>query len=191
MRHRLCHATGVLSLTVLLGACASGPKIIANQDPNADFSVYKTFSFVDPLSTDRAGASGVLSGFLIRATSAEFEARGMKRGWPDPDLLIDFVVSAQQKIKSSSQPSSSATMHRGRGGYGTWTGYSMTASTTTATQTTEGTVAIDVIDRKRKQVVWEAAATGRVTEKTRDNLQSAVPIVVGEMFQQYPIPRPK
>jgi hypothetical protein len=191
MRHRLFPASGVLLLTLLLGACASGPTIIANHDPNADFSAYKTFSFIDPLSTDRAGASGVLSGFLIKATSAELEARGMKRGWPDPDLLIDFVVSAQQTIQSRSQPSSSATMHRGRGGYGTWSGYSMSMSTTTATQKTEGTVAIDVIDRKRKQIVWEAAATGRVTEKTRDNLQSAVPIVVGELFQKYPVPRPK
>jgi len=191
MRQRLSLASGVLSLTLLLGACASGPTIIANQDPNADFSAYKTFSFVDPLSTDRAGASGLLSGFLIKSTSAELEARGMKRGWPDPDLLIDFIVSAQQKIQTRSQPSSSATMHRGRGGYGTWTGYSMTASTTSVTQKTEGTLAIDVIDRKRKQVVWEAAATGRVTEKTRDNLQSAVPIVIEEIFRRYPVPRPK
>jgi hypothetical protein len=191
MRHRLSLATVVLSLTVLLGACASGPTIIANQDPNADFSAYKTYSFMDPLSTDQAGASGLLSGFLIKSTSAELEARGMKRGWPDPDLLIDFVVSAQQKIQTRSQPSSTATMHRGRGGYGTWGGYSMSMSTTTATQKTEGTVAIDVIDRKRKQVVWEAAATGRVTEKTRDNLQSAVPMVVAELFERYPVPRPK
>jgi hypothetical protein len=146
---------------------------------------------MDPLSTDRAGARAMLSGFLIKATSAELEARGMQQAWPDPDLLIDFVVSAQQKINMQSQPYGSASMHRGRGGYGTWSGYSMSMSTTTATQTTEGTVAIDVIDRKRKQVVWEAAATGRVTEKTRENLQSAVPIVVSEIFEKYPIPRPK
>jgi len=191
MRHRLSLATGVLTLTLLLAACASGPTIIANQDPNADFSAYKTYSFVEPLSTDRAGVQGILSGFLIRATSDELEARGMKRGWPDPDLLIDFVVSAQQKIQSRSQPSSSASIHRGRGGYGTWTGYSMGVSTTTVTQSTEGTVAIDVIDRQRNQVVWEAAATGRVTEETRENLQSVVPIVVGELFEKYPVPRPK
>jgi hypothetical protein len=191
MRHQLTLATGVLSLPLLLAACASGPTIIVNQDPNADFSAYKTYSFVDPLSTDREGVQSILSGFLIKATSAELEARGMRRGWPDPDLLIDFVVSAQQKIKSRNQPTSSASIHRGRGGHGTWTGYSMGVSTTTVTQTTEGTVAIDVIDRKRKQVVWEAAATGRVTEKTREDLQHVVPAVIDELFQQYPVPRPE
>jgi hypothetical protein len=191
MLQRFFQATGALLLIMLLAACASSPTIIANQDPNADFSAYKTFSFVDPLSTDRAGARSVLSGFLIKATAAELKARGMKEAWPDPDLLIDLIVSAQQKINTRSQPSSSATMHRGRGGYGTWSGYSMSMSTTTATQKTEGTVAIDIIDRQRKQVVWEAAATGRVTEKTRENLQTAVPLVVGEIFEKYPIPRPK
>ncbi len=191
MLYRFFQATGSLVLIILLAACASGPTIIVNQDSNTDFSAYKTYSFVDPLSTDRAGVRGILSGFLIKATSAELEARGMKRGWPDPDLLIDFVVSAQQKIKSSSQPSSSASIHRGRGRYGTMTGYSMGVSTTSVTQTTEGTVAIDVIDRKRKQVVWEAAATGRVKEETRENLQTVVPIVIEELFEQYPIPRTK
>ena len=188
---RFFQITGALLLIILLAACASGPTIIVNQDPNADFTAYKTYGFVDPLSTDRAGVRGILSGFLIKATAAELEARGMKQAWPDPDLLIDFVVSAQQKINSNSQPSSSASIHRGRGRYGTSTGISMGVSTTSVTQTTEGTVAIDVIDRKRKQVVWEAAATGRITEETRENLQTVVPIVIGELFEQYPIPRPE
>ncbi len=191
MCHRIALVAGVLSLTLLLAACASGPTIIANQDPTADFSAYKTYGFVSPLSTDRAGVQAILSGFLINATEAELNARGMQRAAPDPDLLIDFVVSTQQKIRSSSQPSSSATVHRGRGGYGTWGGYSMSVSTTTVTQTTEGTVAIDIIDRKRNQLVWEAAAIGRVTDKTRENLQYVVPAVVSEMFKKYPVPRPE
>ena len=107
----------------------------------------------------------------------------------DPDLLIDFIASAQQKISGSSQPSASAAMHAGRGGYGTWAGYSMAVSTTSVTQTTEGTVAIDVIDRDRRQLVWEAAATGRVKDETRENLQYVVPELVNELFAKYPLPR--
>jgi hypothetical protein len=191
MSHRISLVTSVLSLTLLLAGCASGPTIIANQDPTADFSAYKTYTFMDPLSTDRAGARAILSGFLINSTEDELNARGMKRSATNPDLLIDFIVSTQQKIQSRSQPTSSATVHRGRGGYGTWGGYSMGMSTTTVTQTTEGTVAIDVIDRKRNQLVWEAAATGRVTDKTRENLQYVVPEVVSEMFEKYPVPRPE
>ena len=190
MRNPISYFAGSLLLALLLTGCSSAPKIIANQDPNADFTTYKTYGFMDPLSADQAGANSMLSGFLIKETSEQLEARGMEQAWPDPDLLIDFVVSRHQTIQANNQPTG-ATMHRGRGGYGTWTGYSMSTSTTGATARTEGTVAIDVIDRKRKQVVWEAAATGRVTEKTRENLQTAVPLWIGEVFERYPVPRPE
>jgi hypothetical protein len=188
MYQSLFRAIGALLPILLLTACASGPTIVANQDPTADFSVYKTYDFVEPLSTDRAGARSILSGFLISSTAAELKARGLTQAAPNPDLLIDFVVSTQQKIKSQSQPSSGASIHRGRGGAGTWSGYSMSMSTTSVTQTTEGTVAIDVIDRRQNQLVWEAAATGRVTDKVRENLQTAVPEVVAELFAEFPVP---
>lgn len=190
MCYRAALTTSLLALTLLLSACASGPTIVANQDPGADFSAYKTYGFVDPLSTDRDGFQAVLSGFLIKATQDELNARGMRRA-EDPDLLIDFIASAQQKISASSQPYTGAAMHAGRGGYGTWAGYSMAVSTTSVTQTTEGTVAIDVIDRERRQLVWEAAATGRVKDETRENLQYVVPELVSELFAKYPLPRPQ
>ena len=65
----------------------------------------------------------------------------------------------------------------------------MAVSTPTVTQSTEGTVAIDIIDVKRNQLVWEGAAIGRVTEDTRENLQYVVPAVVNEIFAKYPVPR--
>ena len=61
MCYRAALTTTLLSLTLLLSACASGPTIVANQDPGADFSAYKTYGFVDPLSTDRDGFQAVLS----------------------------------------------------------------------------------------------------------------------------------
>ena len=188
MCYRASRAASLLSLTLLLTACASKPTIVANQDPDVDFSSFKTYDFISPLSTDRGGFQAVLSGFLIKATQDELNARGMRRA-ENPDVLIDFIASTQQKVRASSQPSTSMGIHGGRGGYGTWGGYSMTASTTRVTQTTEGTVAIDMIDPRRQQLVWEAAATGRVKEETRENLQYVVPELVSELFAKYPVPR--
>lgn len=190
MRHPLTLAAPLLLMTLLLGACSSGPKIIANQDPVIDFTQYKTFSFVDPLSTDRAGVSGVVSGFLLTSTQAELEARGLTRA-ADPDLLVDFFVTTSQQYRASAGPSTAGYVHRGYGRYGTWGGYSMSASTTSVTQSTEGTVAIDIIDRRLEQIVWEGAAKGRVKDQTRENLDKAVPMVVAELFAQFPVPRTK
>ncbi len=178
----------VLALYVLLTSCSSGPKIIVNQDPQIDFSSYRTYAYAQPLSTDRGGVRSVLSGFLMAATTRELEARGLQPDNQAPDLLVDFVVFTREKIQSRSQPNTSMSMHRGRGGAGTWGGYSMSASTTTVTQTTEGTVAIDLIDVRRKQLVWEAAATGRVTDKLRENLEGVANAAVADMFARYPVP---
>jgi len=122
---------------------------------------------------------------MMSATTAQLEARDIRREAGNPDLLIDFIVATQEKIQVRSQPTSSVSMHRGRGRAGTWSGYSMGMSTTQVTQSTEGTAAID---RARNQLVWEAAATGRVTDKTRDNLESVVRTAIADMFKRFPVP---
>jgi len=172
---------------IFLTACSSGPKIVSNKDPATDFTQYKTYAYAQPLSTDRGDAQSVLSGFLMDATNNQMAARGYRQVQRSPDLLVDFVVSTQEKIQSRSQPTTSVSMHRGRGGAGTWGGYSMGMSTTSVTQTTEGTLAIDFIDIRRNQLVWEAAATGRVTDKVRDNLQAVATSAVADMFARFPV----
>jgi len=49
-----------------------------------------------------------------------------------------------------------------------------------------GTVNIDVVDAKKKQLVWEGAQEGRLTKKVMDNVEAAVNTVVGNIYQQYP-----
>ena len=124
----------------------------------------------------------------MTATTRELEARGFEQDNRAPDLLVDFIMATQEKIQARSQPTTSMSMHRGRGGAGTWGGYSMGMSTTSVTQTTEGTLAIDLIDVRRNQLVWEAAATGRVTDKVRENLEEVANAAVTDMFARYPVP---
>jgi hypothetical protein len=190
--HTYANFAGKLALFLasglFLAACSSGPKIVVNQDPAADFTLYRTYAYVQPLSTDRNGARSVLSAFLMNATSGQMDSRGLRQVDSNPDLLVDFVVATQEKIQSRSQPTTSVSMHRGRGGAGTWGGYSAGMSTTSVTQTTEGTLAIDLIDANRNQLIWEAAATGRVTDKVRENLEEVSNAAVADMFERFPLP---
>ncbi len=147
--HNTLRFAGLLGLMTLMAACSSGPKIIANTDPMADFSEFETYDFYQQLSTDRGGTRTILTTHLLTATTRELEARGFRRSGNDPDLFIDFMASTKDKIQVRNQPTTGVSMHRGRGGAGTWGGASMSMSTQQVTQTTEGTVAIDVIDRKK------------------------------------------
>ncbi len=187
MRHR-SHTTRASALAgglaLLLVGCAGGPNIVTNSDPAADWSRYQTFGFFNPLGTDKDSVRTLLSNQLVASTTREFEARGMMRRDDNPDVLVNFIVSTKETVRS--RPSTSIGVHHGMGRYGTWGGYSMGMSTTDIIQSTEGTLAIDVVDRERNQLVWEAAASGRITDKMRRNQQQVVDEAVVELFAEFP-----
>ena len=68
-----------------------------------------------------------------------------------------------------------------RGYYGGWGGYD-----THVQQYVEGTLNIDIVDARRKQLVWEGVAVGRVTDKQREQRQAAINAAVAEIFSKYP-----
>ncbi len=177
---------GMLAVLLSITGCASGPTIIANSAPDFNISDHQTFSFMRPLSTDRGNVRTLTSTHLINATTRELELAGLRRVDGNADLMINFVVSSRETISSRSTPSTGMSLHHGRGRYGTWSGYSMSMSTTEVVQRTEGTVAVDIVDASRNQLVWEGAATARVTDSMRQNLEQTLSNAVADMFMQFP-----
>jgi hypothetical protein len=171
---------------LILSACAPSPKIFVNQDPNADFTQYKTFNFMARLGTDdKEGYHSILSQYLMNSTAHELEARGYVKA-NNPDLAIDFELFAQEKIRSTSSPSMSGGYRGGAYGgrsYGAYGGYD-----TTVTQYTEGTLSILLIDATtdKKQLVWEIAAQGRITDSLKKNLEERITKGVKDLFARYP-----
>lgn len=171
----------LVSLAFVLAACASGPNIITNSDPSADFMSMKTFAFMQPLSTDRGSVQSLLSTQMIEATSAELEQRGWRHADSNPDVLINFHFDTQEQIRSRNT-STSVSMHRG-GRYGMWGG---TMATPTIEQVTQGVLSIDIVDPKRNQLIWEGTATNRITESIRRNQAESVRNFVAAIFAEFP-----
>ena len=86
-------------LAALLSACATGPSIRSDYDQKADFSRYRTFGYMSPLGTDKAGYSSLLTERLKDATRGQMEMRGYVYNTADPDLLINFNGKLQQKTQ--------------------------------------------------------------------------------------------
>ena len=170
-----------LILAILVG-CSSGPTVITNSDPGADFASLRTFDFLQPLSTDNGNVRTILSSQLIDATTFELETLGLRRDGVNPDVVINFVFETQQQIRSRNTSASVSTMHR-TGRYGTWGG---TMSTPTIETTTQGALSIDMIDPARNQLIWEGTATNRVTESMQRNQAESVQRFVKEIFAQFP-----
>ena len=187
MRNRnvisLC-GIGLLAITATLAGCASSPNIVANSSPDFNLANYQTFSFMEPLSSDRGGARSLISQHLVSATTRELEMQGLRHTDTNADLLVNFMVSTRETI--STRPSSGMSVSHRRGRYGTWGGYSMSMSTTEVVQRTEGTIAVDIVDAARNELVWEGAATARVTDSVRQNIEQVSHDAIADIFAKFP-----
>lgn len=167
---------------VLLGACATGPKVSADYDRSADFSSYRTFGFFNPLGTDSAGYESLVTQTLKSATQHEMESRGYTYAATGADLLINFNAKLAQQTRVTQTPAPMPTYYGYRRGfYGGWGAYE-----TQVDHYMEGTLNVDVVDATRKQLVWEGVAVGRVRDKAAEQRQAALSAAVAEIFGNYP-----
>ena len=164
---------------ILLGACASGPTIVANTNPGTDFSAFKTYNFFEPLGTDRAGGVRTpLSSRLIATMNRELISRGMSLS-DSPDLLIDFAVFAEDRIDVRTTPSHTVHRTHWNRGFSTWPTYN-----TTVRQYTEGSLIIDLIDPASNTLVGEGGAQSRIssTDFTQQQIDDTVGKIMSELM---------
>lgn len=163
----------------MLGACAGGPEIATNQDPNADFSEFSSFGFVQQLGTDRGGSRSMLSARLMAATTGELESRGLQFVSNNPDLLVNFFSGLQTGFQTHNMPITAMPLRN----YGAWNGYRASFS---ADNITEGTLGVHVVDRRNSRLVWEGSARDRVTEAMQDNADETVNGLITTIFAGFP-----
>jgi len=173
-------------LTVLLCACATGPQISTDFDPNADFSAYRTFAFVPQPATAQAGYTSFLTERLKSSVTVEMQKRGYVLNDQTPDLYINFHTLTRQKtdyIAPPPMPWGPYYYGYRTGFYSDWSGYAMPAE---VIQYTEGILNIDLIDARRKQLVWEGISTSVINDLHQATSESAIALVVSAIFAKYP-----
>jgi len=177
----------VLAAGLLLSACETGPKIRANTAPTANLQSYKTYAFPAKLGTDRGDVQTPLTGYFKEAVRREMDARGyqfVESG--DADLWVNFHVNAKDQTDIRSSPS----MNYGVGYYGyrggMYGGYGGGTDVTTVHYKV-GTANIDVVDARKRELVWEGVAEGKLTDKVMKDPRAAVNLVVTEIYKQFPV----
>jgi hypothetical protein len=168
-----------------LAGCASGPDIRADYDRSADFGKYRTYGFVTQAGTDAGDFRSLSTQMLQNAASREMEQRGYRRA-ENPDLVINFKGKLEEKVDVESTPAP----YYGPGwGYGGWYGapYGGWGGTEVTTRRYNvGTLVIDVVDREKRQVVFQGAISGVVTKEMQQNREASINRAVEGIFMQYP-----
>lgn len=181
---RLIRTIIILFIGYAVSGCSSS-NIRSDYDHDANFGEYKTYDFIDSAGSDDKNYESLFSQYMTAAITIEMEKRGYVKA-ENPDLLLNFNANMQEKTKvtQTRTPSPSYYGYR-RGYYDPWRSYSY-GTQTHVSQYTEGTFNIDIIDARKKQLIWEAVSVGRVTEKKLKNLEQGVREGVPKFFAFYP-----
>jgi hypothetical protein len=178
--------TATLALAGLaLAGCASGPDVRADYDKSADFGKYRTYGFVTHAGTDQADFRSLATQMLQNAASREMESRGYTRA-ENPDLVINFTGKLEEKVDVESTPApyyGPGWGYRGWYGapYGGWGGTEVTTR-----RYNVGTLIMDVVDRDKRQVVFQGGISGVVTKEMQQNREASINAAVGHVFSKYP-----
>ncbi|MEJ2515353.1 MAG: DUF4136 domain-containing protein [Gammaproteobacteria bacterium] len=176
----------LFAVVVALAACATGPEVRSDYDPSVNFAQYRTYGFLprDARGGD-PGYSSLTDQRIREAIAGALEARGYQRS-DNPDLLVNFSVTTKDIQEVRQVPTAMPPM-----GYYGWrdpfyTPWPAYTYETRVDNYVRGTLFVDLVDADRKKMVWEGIATGRVTEKVRENPAAAIDSVVAEIFSSYP-----
>ncbi len=174
------------TLALLLAACASQPPVYSNLDRDADFNRFQTWAFHPQPATDKKDYSTLVTKYFKTAIRREMAALGYDYSENNPDLLVNFSLAVEDKSRvESSGPTFGFYSYR-HGLYGTWPFYDRDVRTI---EYKEGTAGIDLVDARRKQLVWEAVIEGRLSGKDLDNAEDTIARAVAAMFREHPLHR--
>ena len=178
-------ATLALISAFVLAACATrGPDIRVNSAPDATLGSYSTFGFPEQTGTDRGGYSTIVTNYFKMAVRDQMQTRGYRYVDENPDLIINFFANVRERTEVRSRPGTSFGYYGYRYGlYDAWPLYNNNVETVTYPI---GTANIDVVDNKRKQLIWEGVAEGRIRDADMDKPQETIARVVAQLFERFP-----
>lgn len=174
MKNTLKILPGLLLLLVVT-SCSS-VRVAADYDKTANFNDYKTFAFFKT-GIDKAEINDLDKRRILRAIESELLAKGYTKS-ENPDMLVSIFTKSRQKIN---------VYNDGFGPYGYgwgwspwyWNRYNSISSST------EGVLYIDLIDAKKKELVWQGQGIGYLTQNI-DKKEERIKEFVAKIMEKYP-----
>ena len=179
-----CARLSLIAIAALiLAGCETGAQVRSVSEPGANLASYRTYSFAAQPGTNRGGNVTPLTTFFETAITREMNARGYQQVESGGDLMINFNARVTEKADIQSTPG--AGPYYGYGYYG-YRGGLYAGPEVQTVRYKVGTANIDVVDAKRKVVVWEGIAEQELTSDVMQNPEAAVSAAVTKMFTQFP-----
>jgi hypothetical protein len=171
-------ATKILPFVLLLVlASCSSVRVYSDYDKQVDFTPYKTYAF-HKNGIDKAEISDLDKKRILHAIDETMSAKGFTKS-DNPDLLISFFTKEREEVNVN--------QFNAGWGYGWGWGWNpfLWGGNTMVTRHTEGSLYIDIIDAKKKELIWQGEGEGVLT-KDRDKKEALIKEFVSKILEQYP-----
>lgn len=162
-------------LLILITSCSS-VKVASDYEKGSDFNSYKTFAFLKN-GIDKAEINDIDKRRILRAIESELLKKGFTKS-DNPDLLVSIFTKSRQKVNVYNDG-------YGYGPYGYGWGWSPYYANSSVYTSTEGRLYIDLIDAKRKELVWQGLGIGELSETTKEK-DERIKEFVNKIMAEYP-----
>ncbi len=166
------------ALLLLVFASCTSVRVASDYDKAVDFTAYKTYAFFKT-GIDKVEISDLDKKRILRSIDETMAMKGFTKS-ETPDLLINFFTKARQEVNVN--------QYNAGFGYGWgfgWNPYFYGGNNTSVIRTTEGTLYIDLIDAKKKEMIWQGEGVGTLTENSGDK-DARIKEFVMKILEQYP-----
>ncbi|MEM8762702.1 MAG: DUF4136 domain-containing protein [Bacteroidota bacterium] len=168
----------------LLASCSS-VRVVSDYDQKVDFQTYNTFAFYKT-GIDRAQISDLDKKRILRAIDSEMSARGFTKS-QEPDLLVSIFTKEREEVDVFNN---NFGWGWGWGGfYNPWIwgpGWGWGGGNMVSTRT-EGSLYIDLIDTKSKELVWQGRGVGTLNNiKNIEKKEKRIREFVSQILEEYP-----
>jgi hypothetical protein len=167
------HRPMLLALLIaLVPAMAAAQKTTYDFDKTAPFSMFKTYAFKEGTPAGQP----LIDQRIVAALENELKAKGFTKNDSNPDLVVLYHVAMDKQKDISAYSTGPA---YGAYGYGWGAGWGGTTTDVRVRDIVVGTLAIDMVDVKKKQLAWRGLGTkeidtGAKPEKRDKNIAAAV-----------------
>ncbi|HEY6066097.1 MAG TPA: DUF4136 domain-containing protein [Thermoanaerobaculia bacterium] len=162
-----------LFLTAAFVGCASSVTTSVDYDRSIDFSRYRSYGWLP----SRSIGNDILERRLTAAIDRALTARGLARS-DTPDLLVAMHGRLSKEVQYTAYDTG--------WGYG-WRRWGGVPTRVTRTEVPVGTLLVDLVDAKDKELVWRGSATTPIDRSaSAEKREEAVGEAVEKLFAGFP-----
>lgn len=166
--------TGALAAGLALLPGCSTLRTTSDWDPARDFSKYQTFAF----RRVRPEPNEIVDARIRRAIEAALVSRGLRRDDANPDLRVvtHYRLGHEKELVTYNAGWGYGWHWRGGGG----------VSTTQVRKIPVGTLIVDLVDAREKELAWRGTASDTIKDDTPAEKEQALQEAMVKLFEGFP-----